>query len=100
MTDVVDGRLANAKSSMFQENNPDAACMYVHTCFDTRYVICMKEKAQHGAEQHGTTRHSTAPHGRARHHKALHCAPLRCCAVRVPLLSADVHDHEQGGLRW
>ena len=28
-------RLANAKSSMLQKNNPDAACMYVHTSFDT-----------------------------------------------------------------
>ena len=28
-------RLANTKSSMLQENNPDAACMYVHTYFDT-----------------------------------------------------------------
>ena len=28
-------RLANAKSPMLQENNPDAVCMYVHTstCF-------------------------------------------------------------------
>ena len=27
-------RLANAKISMLQEINPDAACMYVHTSFD------------------------------------------------------------------
>ena len=44
MTDVVDQnrwsnilgatrRLAKAKSSMLQENNLDAACMYVHTSF-------------------------------------------------------------------
>ena len=41
MTDVVDGpkklganrRLVNAKTSMLQEKNPDAACMCVHTSF-------------------------------------------------------------------
>ena len=35
-------RLANAKISMLQENKRDAACVYVHTSFDTysdRHVL-------------------------------------------------------------
>ena len=28
------GDLENAKSFMLQENNPDVACMYIHTSFD------------------------------------------------------------------
>ena len=44
MTDVVDGSIclvkhvsstSNDKGSMLQENNPDSACMHVHTSFDT-----------------------------------------------------------------
>ena len=52
-------RLANAKSSMLQENNPDAACMYVHT-FD---VHGRESTARHSTAQHGTAPHSRAGHG-------------------------------------
>ena len=37
-------RLANAKSSVLEENNPDAACMYVHTSLDMcsdRHVLAL-----------------------------------------------------------
>ena len=40
-------RLANAKSAMLQENNPDAACMYVYTrstyfdMYSGRHVLCL-----------------------------------------------------------
>ena len=43
-------RLANAKSSVLQDYNPDAACtyaMYVHIL-----LICEEENTQHGTAQH------------------------------------------------
>ena len=53
-------RLANAKSSMFQENGLDAVCMYVRTSFDMY-------------ERESTARHRTAPQGRARRRRTLRC---------------------------
>ena len=37
----------NAKNSMLQDNNPDAACMHVHTYIRSFFFMCMKERAQH-----------------------------------------------------
>ena len=39
-------RFAIAKSSIRQENYPDAACLYVHTSFNT-----YKQKVHHGTAQ-------------------------------------------------
>ena len=54
-------RLGNAKSSMLQENNPEAACLYVHSSSDVY-------------ERESTTQYGRAGHGTAQRCTALHCA--------------------------
>ena len=41
------GRLVNAQSSMLQENNPDATCMYVYT----KYKVPLREVARGVAQE-------------------------------------------------
>ena len=66
----VNRRLANAKSAMLQENNPDPACMYVRTHLHTYFDTSHEQKSKRSTAQHGS-----APHGRARSpHGLLRCA--------------------------
>ena len=97
-------RLANAMHPMLQDNNPDAACMYVHTSFD---IYERESTVRYGTARQCWLSPTLSPCLRCRAligtylvccfaqrgDTAVLCCPVRCCARGVAVDTQRQYNH-------